>query len=196
MTPQKYIIFFICGALGALTKDVLKDNSLVLPRKQNGMIVLGFIGGTIIGGAAGIIIDENPINAFTAGFAGTAVIENLVNASRVEKIKKQLTTEDFQMEKEETIPEMITRIAKKNGVDPNLAIRVAKCESGLNPNAVNENTDGTTDRGLYQINDYWHSHITDEQAFNPVFATQFFCDRVNKGKLSDWDASRECWDIK
>ena len=37
--------------------------------------------------------------------------------------------------------------------EPELAVLIAKCESGLNPNAINDrNTNKTIDRGIMQIN--------------------------------------------
>lgn len=36
------------------------------------------------------------------------------------------------------------------------ALMIAKCESGLRPNAVGTNKDGSQDFGLFQLNSYWH----------------------------------------
>ena len=37
--------------------------------------------------------------------------------------------------------------------EPDIGIAIAKCESGLNPKAINTtNTNGTTDKGLMQLN--------------------------------------------
>jgi peptidoglycan hydrolase-like protein with peptidoglycan-binding domain len=49
------------------------------------------------------------------------------------------------------------------------ATAVALAESGGRPNAVNVagNHPASRDRGLWQINDYWHPEITDAQAFDP-----------------------------
>jgi len=69
---------FLSGAFGALVRDVLKDNRLVLPRVENGALVLGFIGGMIIGGMAGYVIDGSPLTACLGGFVGYQVISSLV----------------------------------------------------------------------------------------------------------------------
>jgi hypothetical protein len=95
----------------------------------------------------------------------------------------------------ETIEEMIRRIAAEEGVDPDLAVRVALCESGLDPKAKNVNKDGTTDRGLYQWNDFWHPQVSDEEAYDPEKATRLFCRAVKKGHLSWWNSSRKCWEV-
>ena len=182
-----YTLFymFLIGALGALMKDILKDNQLTLPKCENGNFSLGFVGGMIIGGAAGYLVDTDPVTAFLAGYAGTSVIENLLS-------KKNSTSE----EAAGTTEELIRKIASKEGVDPELAVRVAKCESNLNPLAVNKNTDGSRDRGLFQINEKWHPDVSDEVAFNPITATEFFCKAYKEGHLDWWSCSQKCWEKK
>jgi len=87
----------------------------------------------------------------------------------------------------------IRSIAKEEGVDPYLAVKVAKCESNLEPNAVCFNRNGTRDRGLFQWNDFWHPEISDECAFNVQCSTRAFCKAVKDGNLDWWNASKKCW---
>lgn len=94
------------------------------------------------------------------------------------------------------IKQLITGTAVLCDVEPELALAVAKAESGFNPKAVNKNKDRvkSTDRGLYQWNDYWHPDITDEMAFDPKIATTLFCNAVKAGKLKTfWSASQKNW---
>ena len=72
------VILFFMGALGALVKDIFKDNYIVLPKLKEGKLFLGCIGGIIIGGIAGYIADNDPLTAFLGGFAGYQLIESLV----------------------------------------------------------------------------------------------------------------------
>lgn len=95
--------------------------------------------------------------------------------------------------KTETVEQIIRRIAKNEGVDPKLAVRVAKCESGLNPAAKNINSDGSIDRGLFQWNSRWHPEITGPVAFNAEKSTRAFCKAFKEGHLSWWDATKKCW---
>ena len=98
------------------------------------------------------------------------------------------------LKEEETIEELIRRIAKEEKVDPDLAVRVALCESNLDPKAWNSTSYTGADRGLYQINSYWHPEVSDEQALDPEFSTRFFCKAVKNGHLNWWNASRHCWE--
>ena len=183
MKEAEIILLFIAGAIGSITKDIIEDNSLVLPHKSNSHLVLGFLGGAIIGGVAGIATNNSIQTAFLAGYAGTSIIENLT-----------MSQKKLDAPPKKTIEQIIRMIAKEETVDPDLAVRVAKCESSLNPKAINTNRDGTRDRGLFQINERWHPQVTDEQAFDPIFATRFFCRAFKNGNLRWWNASKHCWD--
>ncbi len=177
------LILFLAGAAGSLAKDILADNELKLPKKTNGTFSLGFLGGMVTGGLAGYFVDGNPTTAFLAGYAGTGIIANLL-------AKKNEVEVPF-----DSINEMLIRkIAKEELVDPDLAVRVAKCESNLDHNATHLNTDGSADRGLYQINSKYHPDVLDEQAFDPIFSAKFFCKAFKAGNLKWWDATRKCWE--
>lgn len=97
-----------------------------------------------------------------------------------------------------SITDIIIEVCLTNGVEPELGIAVATCESGLNPRATLYNPPSqSTDRGLYQINSVYHSEVTDQSAFDPAIATKYFCDAVKAGKLiAYWSASKKCWSSK
>ena len=99
----------------------------------------------------------------------------------------------FVEQKSETVEKIILRVANEEGVDSVLALRVATCESGLNPGAKNTNTSGSVDRGLYQWNSRWHPEITDEVAFDAEKSTRAFCKAFKNGDLYWWNASKNCW---
>lgn len=93
------------------------------------------------------------------------------------------------------IETVIRKVAHEEGVDSDLAVRVAQCESGLDPGAVHINAKGSKDRGLFQWNDKWHPEITDEIAFDIEGSTRAFCKAFKNGHIDWWNASKKCWDI-
>lgn len=176
------LTLLIAGAIGALVKEILEDNKLTLPKIRNGELCLGFLGSCGIGAIAGYLIDGNPLTAALAGYSGYSIVKSFI-----EKKNSQIETS------EKTTEEIIRKIAKEEGVDPDLAVRVAKCESKLDWKAVNINKDGSRDRGIFQINEKYHQEVSDEQAFDPIFSTQFFCKAFKAGNLPWWNATKDCW---
>lgn len=182
MEPTIYI--FLAGLIGGLVKEIFDDNILTLPKKLDGQLLLGSIGSLLIGGVAGYLVDGNIITAFLAGYAGKSIIENLgVSKNSQGKINQTSITETMRY------------VAQQEMVDPELCIRVARCESNLNPAARNMNKEGSVDRGLFQINNKYHPEVTDAQADDVIFATQFFCRAYKNKNLSWWSASKKGWDI-
>lgn len=177
------LLLFLAGAVGALVKDIVQDNKLTMPKIVNGELVLGFLGALFIGGIAGYLVDGDPVTAALAGYTGMSAIESFI-------AKKNSTTEITKSVTEE----IIRKVAQEESVDPDLAVRVAKCESNLDFKAVHINKDGSKDRGLFQINNKYHPDVSDEAAFNPITATQFFCKSFKAGNLSWWDTTRKCWE--
>lgn len=57
-----------------------------------------------------------------------------------------------------------------DGIDIGAAVVMA--ESHGNAKAKNVNTDGTVDRGLWQINKFWHPEVSDACAYNAGCATR------------------------
>lgn len=66
----------------------------------------------------------------------------------------------------------VARMAGFTGDGLAIAIAIALAESGGDPNAIHHNSDKnqTTDRGLWQINNYWHKEVSDSIAFDPTQA--------------------------
>ena len=178
------VILFLTGALGALAKDIFEDGKIVLPQKEGSSIILGSLGGMIVGGAAGFYIDGTPTTAFMAGFTGASVISALISKP------KPVSPTNTKM-----VEAIIRYVAKEEGIDADLAVRVATAESSLIPSARNYNADGSCDRGVFQINNKAHPEIDDATAFDIVLATRFFAKAFKEGHLSWWDATRKTWDI-
>jgi len=193
MIGEELIIAAICGTLGAFSKDIFVDNAITLPKKNGEKLLLGSLGGLIIGAIVGTILDGSPLNAFMAGFTGIAILQSLVDKPTLKINEQTKEIEKKTSYSKEEIKELIKEITEKNGIDTTLAIKVAECESALNPKAKRENSPESIDRGLYQINSKWHKEVTDDQAYDPKYATEFFCKAVKEGNLSWWNASKKCW---
>lgn len=176
------LILFIAGAAGSLAKDIVQDGRLKLPKKNGGELVLGFLGGVVTGGIAGCLVDHSPLTAFLAGYAGTSGIEALLAKTNNTETPRRKINE-----------QIIRKVAKEQGINADLAVRVATCESNLDDKAINTNEKGSRDRGLFQINDKYHPEISDADAFNPITATEFFCKAFKEGNLSWWNATKTCW---
>lgn len=78
MPPYEIIIIFAAGAFGALINDVINDNKLELPKNIDGQFCLGFLGGLLIGGLAGLAIDGSVTTAFMGGFMGKELVLSFV----------------------------------------------------------------------------------------------------------------------
>lgn len=176
------LIAFLAGFGGALLRNIVKNNSLVMPKFENGNLILGFIGCGVTGGAVALATGGDGLTGFLAGYTGMSLISKVMPQEVLKNEKK-----------EETITEIIERVCREENVNPALALRVAKCESSLNPTVTGKNKDGSLDRGLFQINSKWHPEVAPEDAFDPEFSTHFFCRQFKAGRLSDWNASKTCW---
>jgi len=74
-----------------------------------------------------------------------AVPVAIAYVSQVSEAESKVSAQDTGIEE---------RICKVFGEDCEIMIAIATAESGLNPKAINnKNTNGTTDAGLFQIND-------------------------------------------
>jgi len=74
-------------------------------------------------------------------------------------------------------------------IEPELAdtlIRLAHCESTLNPEAIGDNGNSY---GLYQIFLRWHPDVTLDQAQDIDFATRWTANKIRHGQGDLWS----CW---
>ena len=66
------------GGLGALAKDLVQDNKIMLPKIKDGVFDLGFIGGILIGAFVGYAVDHSPLTALLSGYVGISVLDNIL----------------------------------------------------------------------------------------------------------------------
>lgn len=90
---------------------------------------------------------------------------------------------------------IIKQTAAEYGVDPNLALAIAWCESRFNDQAKHWNSNGTKDVGLYQINDV---HIARLQnlgltRYDASENTEYAMKLLSAHGTRDFSSSRGCW---
>ena len=68
-----------------------------------------------------------------------------------------------------------------------MCVAIAWAESNLNSSARNINSDGSVDRGLWQINSKWHPEVSDACAFDPNCAASAVF-KISRGGTywNDW----------
>ncbi len=94
------------------------------------------------------------------------------------------------------IKPLLVQAANKYGVPTSILSAQIKQESGFNPNARGYNRDRTgnvtsTDRGIAQINDYWHPEVSGAQADNPTFAVNWMAKTManNYKNTGSWESA-------
>lgn len=90
---------------------------------------------------------------------------------------------------QEEVADQIRAIAKEmNYQAPEWLVRLARCESGLRPNA---NGDGHyNSRGLFQISKFYHPTVTDEQAYSVDFSTRWTINKLMNGGSGLWTCTK------
>jgi len=104
----------------------------------------------------------------------------------VEEIKATIG----QTDKEKKVEIEIRKIAKeKNFKYPTYLVRLAYCESQLNPASINTEGNkpaGSRDRGLFQWNSYHQKQMSDKCAFSTDCSTRATIDKINAGGQGIW----------
>jgi len=122
---------------------------------------------------------------FLLGLMQTQLLEIQAEIPHIEPVVAQWD--------KDTIRQYIEKEAVENGVDPQMALHVAKNESGYNQYVVGDKhlTCKKTgkpirSRGVWQINDCAHPTVTDEQAFDVVWSTEWTMKEMKKNSCKIW----------
>jgi soluble lytic murein transglycosylase-like protein len=83
----------------------------------------------------------------------------------------------------QSIPEIIAAAARRHGVDPDFMIRLARCESGLNPRAVNP---AGPYIGLFQFAPSTFTAFGGHDIYNPADQSEITARMLARGLAHHW----------
>lgn len=92
---------------------------------------------------------------------------------------------EFPEIKTETPEDIIIRVAVDSGVSPTYMLKLAQCESSMNPKAFNKNRNGTYDLGIFQINSV-HKELSDEDKYDVYESAYWTALQIQLGKQNMW----------
>lgn len=79
----------------------------------------------------------------------------------------------------------VRSILERSGINVDFADRLIQCESTWNPEAIHYNK-GSVDRGLWQINSFFHPEVSKECAFDPACSTVESIKIIKSRGWSEW----------
>ena len=82
--------------------------------------------------------------------------------------------------------QIIETVCKEENFNPELAIKVAACESYLQPYFIHTNRNKSIDRGLFAFNSYYYKKVSNKCAFSPECATRVFVREAKAGRVNNW----------
>jgi hypothetical protein len=173
------------------TKKQVRKRYLTRARKIKRVkwaIILGLtlIAGVIMWFYPILVFDEIVSNLNDNSQNGISITLATKNAPEAQILPNTITPEATV----KSVEQQIRDIAKEHNFRwPDYLVRLADCESKLNPLAVNEsnnNPSWSKDRGLFQFNSHWQSKISDECAFDIRCSTEKTMEYINAGRQHLW----------
>lgn len=87
------------------------------------------------------------------------------------------------------ISDYISKIAEENGVNPQVAVWIAKKESNFNQYATGDNSESA---GIWQIHMESHPELTSTFAFDIVSSTLWSINQMKMGNYNIWSVYKFC----
>lgn len=113
------------------------------------------------------------------------IIKPITTAEAKEEVREYLPVAEDKIEL--TVQDIILIEAHKANFEwTDYLMRLANCESRFNQYAINGNGGHSNDRGVFQINDYYHPEVSSECAFDTACATRWTMEQINAGRQSMW----------
>ena len=91
------------------------------------------------------------------------------------------------VETRDEVKALIRKIWRK---DAETGLAIARCESGYRPNALNHNTNGTIDEGVFQANSVHGMPDMQNPTANILYAYNLYRDQGT----APWYSSKHCWE--
>lgn len=121
------------------------------------------------------MIGVNTIWSWAKSLEKTFVVEN----TRAGEVINNLTWQ-----------EEVMVMIKNAGLDTEKADKIIFCESSWKPDNFHYNKSGSLDRGLWQINNFYHPEVSKDCAYDPICAT-IQAIRIIKSKgWSEWSCNK------
>lgn len=99
--------------------------------------------------------------------------------------------EVVECESELSIEQKIRRASREAGIDEETAVRIAFAESSFNCSATNKNTNGSNDKGLFQINSI--HKVPDYCRLDCECNLYWAISEMKKHGFGAWSASKYNW---
>ena len=126
------------------------------------------------------------VPALVIGFSFLGV-NTIVNA--IKSLDKVFIVENSQaIEIQPTWQDEVKDLIRKAGLDADLASRIIQHESWWQPDNSHRNKDGTLDRGLWMISDYWHPEVSDDCAYDYYCSTTQAIRIIKQRGWNEWIA--------
>lgn len=121
------------------------------------------------------------------------LISQMVHAYQLPQTQYKALTEPVTTS--QTTPEQQIRAIAKREAFPYVeyAIDLTWCESTHDPNASNTKGNyppGSIDRGIWQINDYWHPEVSDQCAYDIECSSVWSMNHIVNGHQEEWTCDR------
>ena len=110
---------------------------------------------------------------FYSSLLGLVGILSFVGSTHIaNEFDRLLKVEDSQAGVEVDWQDQVRLLILNADLDVSIAETIIKRESAWNPTSIHINKNGTIDRGLWQINNVYHSEVSDICAYDPICSTK------------------------
>ena len=93
--------------------------------------------------------------------------------------------------REFTEKEYILYEVERAGLNPAIAEKIIFCESRFQEDSSNTNKDGSIDRGIWMINDKWHSEVSSKCCYDYKCATEAAIKIAKKRGWGEWTCGKK-----